>query len=158
MARAQAALQWRLLNLRYAACLALDLCFGVRRLDAAFLTATISCRITRSALTEKREPFGKAQGKQAPALPKANHSIHGTSKSRGIVTLRVGENSCPKMKKAGEESPAVEAQCYTQLTIHLMLGLRQAKLSDGCGHFRLARHPPAIGAESTVVSFPEERT
>jgi hypothetical protein len=50
------------------------------------------------------------------------------------------------MKKAGEESPAVEAQYSTQSTIHLMLGPRQAKLSDGCGHFRLARQNEAARA------------
>jgi len=38
MARAQAALQWRLSNLRSAAGLTLVPCFGVRRLDAAFLS------------------------------------------------------------------------------------------------------------------------
>ena len=39
----------------------------------------------------------------------------------------------PKMKKAGEESPAVEAQLSTHVTIHGLLRLRQAKLSEGTG-------------------------
>ena len=34
------------------------------------------------------------------------------------------------MKKAGEESPAIEAQFPTQITIHETRGLRQPKLSD----------------------------
>ena len=35
------------------------------------------------------------------------------------------------MKKAGDESPAVEAQFSTEVTIHSLLSLRQPKLSYG---------------------------
>ena len=76
-------------------------------------------------MTEKRE--------QAPALYMHGECFDAGYFKWGPLPCRVSEDGCPKMKKAGEQSPAVETQLSTETTIHELSGLRQAKLSDGSG-------------------------
>ena len=63
---------------------------------------------------------------------------------------RQAKITAPEIKKAGEESPAVEAQLSTPFTINKLMRRRQANNSERCSHW-LACHRRLVRPDTNLI-------